>query len=71
MECKCNGKFWIGLGLGAILAVIGYHVAKSDKVKVLKTRMHCAAHSAAQKAGEWMVNVKESNTNVAEEDVSK
>lgn len=71
MECKCNGKFWIGLGLGTVLGVIGYYFAKSDKAKDLRSKVHCAAHSAAQKAGEWMTNVKESNAKVEEENVPK
>lgn len=32
MECNCkNGKFWMGLGLGAVLGMVAYHCAKSDK----------------------------------------
>ena len=60
MECNCkNGKFWMGLGLGAGLGMVAYHCAKSDKAKQLKEKMSCAAQHAADKAGERMAGVKE------------
>lgn len=63
MDCNCNkGKFWIGLGLGAVLGVVAYFFAKTDKAKELKSKMCCAAQSAAEKAGEWMANAKENCT---------
>lgn len=60
MDCNCNkGKFWMGLGLGAVLGMVAYCLAKTDKAKELKARMCCAAHSMADKAGDWMANAKE------------
>lgn len=57
MECKCNGKFWIALGAGTVLGVAACYLARTEKAKLLKKKMCCAAHSAAEKAGEWMANV--------------
>ena len=60
MECSCkNGKFWMGLGLGAVLGMVACHCARSEKAKLLKEKMSCAARQAADKAGEWMAGVKE------------
>ena len=60
MECNCkNGKFWIGLGLGAILGVVASCCVKNDKMKEWKQKVSCAAHQTAEKAGEWMANTKE------------
>lgn len=63
MESKCNnGKFWIGLGMGAVLGVVAYWCAKSDRAKQLKEKMHCMAQQAAEKAGEWATGVKQCAT---------
>ena len=60
MDCQCKSvKFWIGLGLGTILGMVGYHFAKSEKAKEWKAKISCAAQSAAEKAGEWMTNAQE------------
>ena len=59
MDCKCKGKFWVGLGMGAVLGVIAYHCSRTAKAKELKNKMCCAAQTAAEKAGEWMTNAKE------------
>jgi hypothetical protein len=48
--------------LGAVLGVVAYFFAKTDKAKELKSKMCCAAQSAAEKAGEWMANAKENCT---------
>ena len=60
MECNCkSGKFWIGLGLGTVLGMVGYHFAKSEKAKEWKAKIGSAAQSAAEKAGEWMTGAQE------------
>lgn len=60
MDCNCkNVKFWMGLGLGAVLGMVASCFVKSDKAKELKQKIGCAAQQAAEKAGEWMANVKE------------
>ena len=60
MDCQCKSvKFWIGLGLGTVLGMVAYHCAKSEKAKEWKEKISCAAHSAAEKAGEWMTNAQE------------
>ena len=47
MDCKCKGKFWVGLGMGAVLGVIAYHCSRTAKAKELKNKMCCAAQAAA------------------------
>lgn len=65
MDCNCKaGKFWAGLGLGAVLGMVAYYCAKSDKAKELRAKISCAAQSAADKAGEWMTNVKNTTSKV-------
>ena len=60
MECNCiSGNFWIGLGLGTVLGMVGYHFAKSEKAKEWKAKIGSAAQSAAEKAGEWMTGAQE------------
>ena len=60
MDCQCKSvKFWIGLGLGTVLGMVAYHCAKSEKAKEWKEKISCAAHSAAEKAGEWMTGAQE------------
>ena len=60
MDCQCKSvKFWIGLGLGTVLGMVAYHYAKSEKAKEWKEKISCAAHSAAEKAGEWMTGAQE------------
>ncbi|MBR4922238.1 MAG: hypothetical protein IKY99_01280 [Bacteroidaceae bacterium] len=66
MECKCNGNFWIGLGLGAVLGVVAGFVANSDKTKAMRKKMCCAAHAAAEKAGEFMTKAQECAMEVEE-----
>ena len=59
MECNCkNGKFWIGLGLGAVLGVVASCLAHTEKAKQLKQKASCMAQQMAEKAGEWMADVK-------------
>ena len=60
-----TAKFWLGLGLGSVLGMIVYRCSRTDKVKELKRKMCCAAQSAADKAGEWMANVKDKTCDVA------
>ena len=63
MDCNCkSGKFWLGLGLGSLLGMIAYHCAKSDRAKIWKDKVSCAAQSAADKAGEWVTGVKDCST---------
>lgn len=63
MECNCkNGKFWAGLGLGAVLGVVAYYCARTEKARELKKRMCCAAHNVAEKAGEWIADTKKETT---------
>ena len=53
MDCNCkNVKFWMGLGLGAVLGMAASCFVKSDKAKELKQKIGCAAQQAAEKAGE-------------------
>ena len=60
MDCNCkNGKFWVGLGMGAVLGMVAYYCVKSDKAKEWKQKIGCAAQQAADKAGEWMAKTKE------------
>ena len=60
MDCQCKSvKFWIGLGLGTVLGMVAYHYAKSEKAKEWKEKISCAAHSASEKAGEWMASAQE------------
>ena len=60
MDCQCKSvKFWIGLGLGTVLGMVGYHFAKSEKAKEWKAKIGSAAQSAAEKAGEWMNGAQE------------
>ena len=60
MDCQCKSvKFWIGLGLGTVLCMVGYHFAKSEKAKEWKAKIGSAAQSAAEKAGEWMTGAQE------------
>ena len=60
MDCQCKSvKFWIGLGLGTVLGMVGYHFAKSEKAKEWKAKIGSAAQSAAEKAGEWMTGAQE------------
>lgn len=66
MDCNCKGKFWIGLGLGAVLGAVACCLSKTQKAKELKEKMCCAAHSAAEKAGEWIASAKECKTETAE-----
>ena len=35
MECN-NGKFWLGLGIGAALGVLTYYLSRTQKAKQLK-----------------------------------
>ena len=56
-------KFWLGLGVGSILGAVLYRCSKTDKAKEWKDKMCCAAHSMAEKAGEWVTNVKEKADN--------
>ena len=60
-----TAKFWLGLGLGSVLGMIVYRCSRTDKAKELKRKMCCAAQSAADKAGEWMANVKDKTCDVA------
>lgn len=66
MECKCNGNFWIGLGLGAVLGAVASFVASSEKTKAMRKKMCCAAHAAVEKAGEFMTKAQECSTKVEE-----
>ena len=60
MDCQCKSvKFWIGLGLGTVLGMVGYHFAKSEKAKEWKAKIGSAAQSAAEKAEEWMNGAQE------------
>ena len=56
---KSTCKFLLGLGVGSVLGAIMYRCSKTAKAKEWKHKMCCAAQSAADKAGEWMTNVKE------------
>ena len=56
---KSTCKFLMGLGVGSVLGAIMYRCSKTAKAKEWKHKMCCAAQSAADKAGEWMTNVKE------------
>ena len=59
MECNCkNGKFWIGLGLGAVPGVVASCLAHTEKAKQLKQKASCMAQQMAEKAGEWMTDAK-------------
>ena len=49
----------MGLGLGSLLGMVTYHLAKSEKAKIWKDKVSCAAQSAADKAGEWVTGVKD------------
>ena len=43
MDCNCkSGKFWLGLGLGSLLGMVTYHLAKSEKAKIWKDKVSCA-----------------------------
>ena len=66
MECKCNGNFWIGLGLGAVLGAVVSFVASSEKTKTMRKKMCCAAHAAVEKAGEVMTKAQECTTEMEE-----
>ena len=47
MDCNCkSGKFWLGLGLGSLLGMVAYHCAKSEKAKIWRDKVSCAAQSA-------------------------
>ena len=60
MDCQCKSvKFWIGLGLGTVLGMVGYHFVKSEKAKEWKAKIGSAAQSAAEKAEEWMTGAQE------------
>lgn len=56
---KSTCRFLLGLGVGSVLGAIMYRCSKTAKAKEWKHKMCCAAQSAADKAGEWMTNVKE------------
>ena len=67
-------KFWVGLGLGSVLGAIVYRCSRTAKAKEWKHKMCCAAQSAADKAGEWMSNIKDKATEMGEkvaDEVSK
>ena len=67
MDCNCkSGKFWLGIGLGSLLGMVAYHCAKSDRAKIWRDKVSCAAQQAADKAGEWMANAKEYASKQAE-----
>ena len=36
MGCSNNGKFWLGLGIGATMGVLGYYLAQTQKGKQLQ-----------------------------------
>lgn len=55
-------KFLMGLGVGSVLGAVLYRCSKTEKAKEWKRKMCCAAHSAAEKAGEWMADAKEKAT---------
>lgn len=58
-------KFLMGLGVGSLLGMVAYRCSKTAKAKEWRQKMCCAAHSAAEKAGEWMTNVKAKATDMA------
>jgi len=59
-------KFWVGLGLGSVLGAIVYRCSRTSKAKEWKHKMCCAAQSVADKAGEWMSDIKDKATEVGE-----
>ena len=59
MDCNCkNGKFWIGLGMGAVLGMVASCLARTEKAKLLRAKASCMAQQAAEKAGQWMTDAK-------------
>ena len=48
--------------MGAVLGVVAYYCARTEKARELKKRMCCAAHNVAEKAGEWIADTKKETT---------
>lgn len=64
-------KFLLGLGVGSVLGMVAYRCSKTDKAKMWKRKMCCAAQSAADKAGEWMAGVKEKASDMGQQMADK
>lgn len=67
-DCCCKSKFLIGLGLGAVLGAVCYHLSQTQQAKELKHKMNEAIHHAGDRAYEaWQstkskMNPSESST---------
>lgn len=43
MGCE-NSKLWVGLGVGAAIGALAYHLARTDKARKLRNDVCCALH---------------------------
>lgn len=43
MGCE-NSKMWLGLGIGAAIGALAYHLARTGKARKLKEDVCCALH---------------------------
>ena len=58
-ECCCKSKFWIGMGLGAIVGAVCCHMARTQKAKEMKERMNDVIQRVGGKAQEMCQTVRE------------
>lgn len=49
-ECCCKSKFWIGMGLGAVVGAVCCHLAHTQKAKELRGQMNDIIQRVGDKA---------------------
>lgn len=49
-ECCCKSKFWLGMGLGAVVGAVVCHLAHTEQAKELRIKMNEAIQRAGDKA---------------------
>lgn len=60
---RCS-HFWVGLGIGSILGMLGCRYASSAKGKELKLKMDVALHKVGGEAQQLLHSAKEKALNV-------
>ncbi len=59
MDYCCKSRFWIGLGLGAVLGVVCCRYARTQHAKELKGKVCDAMHKMGEKTNEMWNSAKE------------
>lgn len=57
-ECCCKSKFWIGMGLGAIVGAVCCHLVHTEQGKEMRIKLNEAIHRAGDKAQSMWQSVK-------------